>query len=358
MGRILENKLMFIVSLKKLAIASFAVTAALSAVQVVAQVQKITLGNGTINAEITPDIGGRLLSFALKDQPSFLLLADLATKDTRPKVSAESDNIGYFGHEIWVGPQSEWWVHQKVNAKRATEKAIWPPDPYLILAQNTVLEQSQEKVILKSPESPVSGVQIIKAYALMAERKNSLRLQVRATNIRKEDIAWDIWFNTRVPSNTQVYVPVANAADVLQKNMEDAVNAPLSYTVGDGIFSLDMLPPPAGKVSRKGKLMIQPSQGWMASFRDKQVFIIQFPYQAQSAIHPEQGQIELYNEYNPANLQEGLLEMEVHAPYKHLAPKEFMIAEETWTLLEYKGNATRNAQLAFLRMHAAELGLK
>lgn len=349
---------MFTSSVKNLVVAAFALSASLGAISTQAQVQKIALANGTINAEITPDIGGRLLSFSLKDQPSFLLLADLASLNTRPQVSPNSDNIGYLGHEVWVGPQSEWWAHQKVNLTRAAEKAIWPPDPYLILAQNKVLEQSQDKVILKSPESSVSGVHIIKAYALIPERKNSLKLQVRATNIRPEDVAWDIWFNTRVPSGTVVYIPVAGAADVKQKNMEDAVNAPLTYTLGDGIFSLDMTPPPAGKLSRKGKLMIQPSQGWMASFRDKQLFIIQFPLQPQSAIHPEQGQIELYNEYNPANLQEGLLELEVHTPYKKLAPKEFMIGEETWTLLEYKGAATRNAQLAFLRMHAAELGLK
>lgn len=349
---------MFTFSLKNLLIGSFALCTILSATSTQAQVQKITLSNGTIDAEITPDIGGRVLSFAVKNQPNFLLLADLSTKDTRPVVSADANNISYFGHEVWVGPQSEWWIHQKANPKRATDKAAWPPDPYLILAKNTVLEQSQEKVILKSPESIVTGVQLIKAYALLAERKNSLKLQVRATNIRKEDIAWDIWFNTRVHSNSLVYVPVANATDVQKGTMRGAVNTALSYTFSDGILSLNMTAPPPGEASSRGKLMIQPSQGWMASFYDKQVFIVQFPHQPQSAIHPEQGQIELYNEYNPNNADDGVLEMEVHAPYKHLAPKEFMIAEETWTILEYKGAATRNAHLAFLRMHAAELGLK
>lgn len=349
---------MYIFSLKQFAVASLACVMSAIALQAFAQVEKITLGNNTIKAEITPDIGGRVLSFSLKDQPNFLLLADLAALNTRPQVNAEANNIGYLGHEIWVGPQSEWWVHQKANPKRAEEKAVWPPDPYLILAKNTVVEKNEERVVLKSPESLVTGVQLVKAFALIPERKNSLKLQVRATNIRKENVAWDIWFNTRVPANAQVYVPVANAADVQQKNLEDANNAALVYTVSDGILSLDMTPPPAGKTSRKGKLMIQPSLGWMASFYDKQVFIIQFPLQPKAVIHPEQGQIELYNEFNPAKLQEGLLEMEVHAPYKTLAPKEYMIGEETWTVLEYKGASTRNAHLAFLRAQAAQLGLK
>ena len=343
---------------KLIGLLGFALSVVLGATNASAEIERLKLNNGVVKADITPEIGGRLVSFSLNDQPNFLLLADLNTKDTRPQVTPESDNIGYLGHEMWVGPQSQWWVQQKANAKRAVEKAVWPPDPYLILAKNTVLEHSAERVVLKSPESPVSGVQMVKAYALVPERKNSLRLQVRATNIRKENVAWDLWFNTRVPSNTLVYVPVADAADVLQKKLEDASNAPLVYTINDGVLSLDMTQPPAGKVSRKGKLMIQPSQGWMASFRDKQVFIVQFPLQPKSTIHPEQGQIELYNEYNPSNLAEGLMEMEVHAPYKQLAPKEFMIADETWTILEYKGPATRNAHVAFLRKLAPELGFK
>ena len=343
---------------KFISLSSLTLAALLGAMSVSAQIQKIVLNNGTVTAEVTPDIGGRLVSFALKNQPNFLLLADLNTKNTRPQVNSESDNIGYLGHEMWVGPQSQWWLHQKINPKRAAEKAVWPPDPYLILAKNNVLEQSPEKVVLKSPESPVSGVQMIKAYALLSERKNSLKLQVRATNIRKENIAWDIWFNTRVPSNALVYVPVANAEDVKQSNMEDAATSPLVYTLSDGLLSLDMSALPPGKILRKGKLFIQPSQGWMASFRDKQVFIIQFPHQPKALIHPEHGQIEIYNEFIPSNLDDGLLEMEVHAPYKQLAPREFMIAEETWTLLEYKGATTRNAHVAFLRKLAPELGLK
>lgn len=344
--------------LKPLTSVVSALAFSLGAQAVMAQVQKITLNNGTINAEITPDIGGRLLSFSLKDQPNFLLLGDLASLNTQAQASPASAHISYMGHEIWVGPQSEWWTHQSLNSDRAAKKSVWPPDPYLAISKNTVLEQSAEKVLLKSPESSISGVQLVKAFAFIPDRKNSLKLQVRATNIRKEDLAWDIWFNTRVPSNTNVYIPVANATDIRQQMMDSAAIDPLTYSLNDGIFALDMLPPAAGKLLRKGKLMIQPSKGWIASFHDKQVFIIQFPLQPLSAIHPEQGQVELYNEYNPTNLPAGVLELEVHAPYKKLAPKEFMIAEETWTILEYKGAATRNAQLEFLRARALELGLR
>ena len=333
-------------------------TLIVSSSAVLAQVQKFTLSNGTVQAEITPDIGGRVLSFSLKNNPNFLSLGDLSSLNTRPDVSPTSGHIPFMGHENWVGPQSEWWTHQKLNQERADKKAVWPPDPFLSLAKYQVLEQSEDRVLLKSPESSITGVQLVKAYAFIPDKKNSMKLQVRATNIRKEDVSWDIWFNTRVPSDAQVYVPVANANDVRQQMMNNATIDPLTYSLTDGYFSLDMVAPTAGKSQRKGKLMIQPSQGWIACFYGKQVFIIQFPYQPQSAIHPEQGQVELYNDFTPNNVQAGMLELEVHAPYKKLAPKEYMIAEETWTVLEYKGASTRNAHLAFLRSQASELGLK
>ena len=61
---------------KFISLLSFALAALLGATSVSAQIQKIVLSTGTVTAEVTPDIGGRLVSFALKNQPNFLLLAD------------------------------------------------------------------------------------------------------------------------------------------------------------------------------------------------------------------------------------------------------------------------------------------
>ena len=43
-----------------------------SALSVQAEVARIPLGNGTVAIEITPDIGGRILSVELVGQPNFL----------------------------------------------------------------------------------------------------------------------------------------------------------------------------------------------------------------------------------------------------------------------------------------------
>jgi hypothetical protein len=316
-----------------------------------------TLDNGTIQATITDAIGGRLLSFALANKPNFLKL-DTAAGDPAAKVDANADNVGYLGHEIWVGPQKQWWSHQDVNPARASAHAHWPPDPYLSLARYTVTQQDKSGLTLASPASPVNGLQLDKRYRLVPGKPNSLQLDVGATNRRDSQVAWDIWFNTRAYGDTRVYVPVARRDDVSQQAIKTEPDVvPLTWTLADGVFSLDMPAPGLDKRHRNGKMLLQPSSGWMAGFHAGQALIIQFALQPRAAIHPDQGQVELYNDYPPDDLGRGLLEMEVHAPYRQLAAGERMAASETWTLLPYDGPDTRAAHLDFLRAQAQALGL-
>jgi len=319
-----------------------------SALAVQAEVTPILLDNGTLAIEVTPDIGGRVLSARLLDKPNFLRIGAAVVSDPNPVVTPESYNIGYLGHETWVGPQSQWWVHQLLNPQRAAAKAVWPPDPFLILAKNTLQEKNAQRVIMQSPNSPISGVALQKTFSLVDGKPNQFRLDVTAQNIRDSNVAWDIWFNTRVPHTTNVYVPVASMQDVRIQHFTDATYGPLEHNFSEGFFALENFSPSTHE-GRKGKVFIQPAQGWMAAFRDEQLLIIHFALQPKSVIHPEQGQIELYQEFLTENSEEGLLELEVHAPYKALKPRESMSATEVWTLLPYKNEQTPAAQRAFLR---------
>jgi Domain of unknown function (DUF4380) len=319
-----------------------------SALPAQAEVTRISLGNGTVAIEITPDIGGRVLSAGLVDKPNFLRIGAAVVSDPHPLVTPESDNIGYLGHETWVGPQSQWWTHQLVNPRRSVAKSVWPPDPYLILAKHSLHEKNAQQVIMQSPNSPVSGIALQKTFSLVEDKPNQIRLDVTAQNIRDSNVAWDIWFNTRVPHTTNVYVPVASMNDVRIEHFTDATYGPLEHNFSEGIFALENFSPRTHQ-GRKGKVFIQPAQGWMAAFSDQQLMIIQFILQPKSAIHPEQGQIELYQEFLNDDLEEGLLELEVHAPYKTLLPGANMNASEVWTILPYTGGASRAAQIAFLQ---------
>ena len=323
-----------------------------SALPAEAGVTRIPLSNGTVTVDVTPDIGGRILAAGLIQQPNFLRVGSAVASNPNPAVTSIANNIAYLGHETWVGPQSQWWTHQLVNPERRAAKAVWPPDPFLVLAKNTLQEKNTQKVIMQGASSPVSGVAMQKTFSLVDGKPNQIRLDVTAQNIRDSKVAWDIWFNTRVPHTTHVYVPVASMDDVRVEHFTDETYGPLEHTINEGLFALENNSPEAHQ-GRKGKVFIQPSQGWMAAFRDQQVLIIQFALQPKNAIHPEQGQIELYQEFLNAHAEEGLLELEVHAPYKTLKPREAMSATEIWSFLPYTGEQTPVAQRRFLHELAA-----
>ena len=97
-------------------------------------IERLTLGNEVIEVTATPSFGGRILAFQLRGQPSVLKLGAAVEQQRAPQVSGTAGDIAYLGHDVWVGPQSHWWLHQQVNPQRKAAGAVWPPDPYLSLA--------------------------------------------------------------------------------------------------------------------------------------------------------------------------------------------------------------------------------
>lgn len=321
-------------------------------------IERLTLQNNHIRAEITPDIGGRVVHFARRKAPNFLRIGAEVKEHPVPVVNAESHNIGYLGHEMWVGPQSAWWTQQDINVDRRDAKAVWPPDPFLVLSRHKITRQTEGQIVLDGPASPVSGVAFTKRYELLKERPNSLRLDVSARNTRSTPVSWDIWFNTRVRAEAKVYVPIQDEKKLRMNPFPGDKIAPPVYQLKQGLFSFELKAPPPGKTIRRGKVFMQPAAGWMAAFDQEQVLIIQFDLQPESLIHPEQGQVELYLDYQPQHPTASLMELEVHAPYKTLQPGEDMQAQEVWTILPYEGDFTSEAHIAFLKQHATALGLK
>lgn len=312
--------------------------------------ESVTLEDGTVSMEITPGFGGRVLSFALKGQDNLLKIGDPVASVPDPEVSPEADNIGYLGHTVWVGPQKDWWAQQSVNPERLNAKAAWPPDPYLVFAENRIVEHSPGKLVLEGVKSPVSGLQLYKSFSLVNDKPGTVALDVKAVNVSGKKVSWDIWFNTRVQPITRVYVPVSSLKDVRSVSDTKETTGPVEYSLADDLFSLRPATVPAGMTGRQGKIFIQPSAGWMAGFAAGQVFIIEFPLQPKETIHPEHGQVELYINYR-GNLKDSLIEMEVHAPYRALEPGESMQAGEQWTAMAYDGPDDKARQVNFLKKY-------
>ncbi|WP_115051243.1 DUF4380 domain-containing protein [Xanthomonas arboricola] len=319
-------------------------------------IEQIRLHNAVIEVSATPAFGGRVLSFHLLGQPNILKTGSAVQQHPVPEVSATSGDIAYLGHDVWVGPQSQWWLHQQVNPARQAAAAVWPPDPYLSLATTRPVTRAGDQLELEGVPSPVTGVQLRKRVALSSTRADTVEVEATARNIRSDAIAWDLWFNTRVAAGTRVFVPVADAADIrLQAPTEAGTIAP-SYRHHGGVFALRADARQDGLIQR-GKVLLQPSAGWMAGFAGGQVLVIRFAHQPLAAIHPEQGQVELYLDAPPQHPERGLLEMEVHAAYRQLAPGEHMRANEQWTVLPYAGPDTQQAQQQFLCQQAQALQL-
>lgn len=305
-------------------------------------IQRIRLQSTEVVVEITPALGGRVLHAGRVDRPNLIRIGEPVASQPTPAVSADADDIGYLGHDVWLGPQSGWWSDQQANPARRAAKAVWPPDPYLAFAETRVVARSPERLVLEGIDSPVTGVRLLKSFAFDPADPATVVVTATARNIRARPIARDLWFNTRTSAGTRVYVPVADARDVRVEGQDDAVPA---WRIEGGVFSFQPASP--DRPMRRGKVLLQPSAGWMAGFASGQVLMIRFDHQPRAAIHPEQGQVELYLDH-AGDVQAGLLEMEVHAPFRTLAPGEAMQAQERWTVLPYDGPDTQPAQLAFL----------
>ena len=150
---------------------------------------RMRLQGPALQMDVSPRLGGRILHLSLPGAPNLLLEGPAVQAEPDPQVRADGDNIPYLGHEVWVGPQSEWWTHQALNPARRKAGAIWPPDPWLAHAPAKVLEQGDARLVVEGAASPVSGVQLTQSFNLAHDRAE---LVVDMRNIRKEPVARDI----------------------------------------------------------------------------------------------------------------------------------------------------------------------
>lgn len=311
--------------------------------------EKIQLKTDDVHFEMLAGIGARATHLSLPGKENFFRVnQDLLQRHSAPQVDVKGYNLPYFGHEVWLGPQSAWWKQQNLNEARNKAGAVWPPDPYLVLAPYEVVVRDEKQVQLRGPESPVSGVRMSKTYSLASDQPGTIVASASVENIRQQPVSWGLWFNSRVHSDTQIYVPVSSTDAVRVVEFPGPNSTVPDYTLTSGLFALSLTPPGEGFNRRHGKIFIHPSAGWLAGFRGDQLLIIHFDLQPRELIHPEQGQIELYHDYYPEKPEEGVLELEVHFPYGQINPGEMRHGREKWTLVAYSGENTASAQRKFL----------
>ena len=319
--------------------------------------ERIALDDGRMRVEVAPALGARVVHLSLPGRGNVLKVGPAVAAVPAPEPAADGPDLPYFGHELWLGPQSQWWLDQDVNPSRRAAAAPWPPDPWLGHARNRIVERGPHSLVLEGVASPVSGLQATQSFRLTGATPPTLELVAEAVNRRDRPVRRDLWFNTRLPAGSRVFAPVAAIADARLRADADAVfDGPVAWWE-DGLYSLQLEPPAAGKAGRRGKIFIAPSAGWIAGFNAGQLLLIRFERQDDALIDPEHGQVELYQQWHRDDPEAGVLELEVHAPVRTLGPGESMQARESWTVFPYDGPATLEAQRGALQQALQALGL-
>ncbi len=301
-----------------------------------------------LKAGILKDVGGRVVWLSLQDKENILKSDPSLWNEPqcqRPEISPESEFKAYNGHIIWPGPQKDWWVQQNLNKERRREAAVWPPDPYLIYGDYTINMHKQNVIVMTSPESKISGLEIRKEVSITG--KNTVRFEATGVNIRETPIKWDLWFNTRLDGRARFYVLVnANSLSKINANIT-AIQDTMRYEIINEYFTFIPQEPGNRKQQRTAKAFIYPDAPFIAAFDKGQLLVIRFEKHNHEEIHPDQALVEIYNHIT-TDPGENLLELEYHSPYKTIQPGDSIKAYEEWELYEYTGENTMQAHIEFL----------
>lgn len=290
----------------------------------------IYLQNEIIKAGFLPDVGGRMVYLSPVGSENFLLSDSLLWNEPQSERIVPEPNSPfkpYNGFITWVGPQSGWWKQQNLLPEKRERGDMWPPDPYLIYSNFKVVEHTNHLLVMEGPESPVSGIKLVKRYELIG---SSISIEVSATNIRNEAVAWDLWSNARFGAFTLFRVPVEEPGLVKIKSEENSKFEIVQHQFEDGNFSFLPEYPSNEKKNRISKAFIYPAKGEMMVSKGAWNLTINFDLVPLEAIHPEQGMVEVYNCVS-FNKPSCILELEHHSAYKTLRTGEQMSLKEVWT---------------------------
>lgn len=300
----------------------------------------ISLENESLKVFVATHLGGRLIFFGSPDGENFLQVNEKAWTEKSPFPSSDSLKIPFLGYDgmiTWLGPQSDWWTQQEVVPDLKRQKAVWPPDPFIIYGEYRVTALSDSSLTLKGPHSSVSGITMTKKFSLT---HNRMDYEVWIENTGRDTVDWDIWTNSRFDVNTAYCIPLNKNNSIRVEDYSENVDDSLQYSTNDDCFNF-LLPDTAGLQNRayKAKAFINGSKGKIIVSGNQEKLIMNFDEVAASDIHPEHGFVEVYVALT-SNPSKNLLELEHHSAYQMLAPGEIMKQKQNW-ILEKTENSLR-----------------
>ena len=320
----------------------------------------LRLDNGLVTAHLVPEIGGRLLQFALGGHPFLFVNEQLAGLRFTPAEHQGDGSLlswkNYGGDKTWPAPQG--W-------ERADQ---WPGPPDNVLdsgAYSAACQQTHTDagVTLRSAADARTGLRIERRLSLTAA-SSQLQLDLAFENVAARPVRWAIWDIAQLDcaasgSDCWLYVPVDPAEARPWHILFGEENSQLQSDFRPGLFALNY----QGIV---GKIGLRSPGGWLAfaDQRAEQVLCMQFPHEP-DADYPDGGAtVECWTEMPgapspiPIDSPGHILEAEVLGPLRTMQPGERTELHITWSAARCPGPvlAVTDAGCAQQRLTAQTTG--
>ena len=282
--------------------------------------------SSALEAWVQPARGGRTV--ILREPGGANLLDAEPSTWSRPELSFDELKKAHWeqdrGQVVWWGPQDRFWSDQTLHEKNHTRKANWPPDPFLTEAAYQVIEHSPGRLVLRSPASPFSHIQLTKVWEALPDGGMRFRAQAQALDMPIQQR--NLWFNLRLHPRAIPLVPVAHAEDVRLEPADGGRSVLTSYPAGLWTLEIPENKKNADKVAVKA--FIQPEKGWMAGAFENGFLVQIFPPTPAEKMVENHAPVEIFVEWLQGRCH--LLEMEQHGPKLFLSPGETAWHEEIW----------------------------
>ena len=299
----------------------------------------LRLDNGLVSALVVPEIGGRLLQFALGEHPFLFVNEQLAGLRFTPAEHQGDGSLlswkNYGGDKTWPAPQG--W-------ERADQ---WPGPPDNVLDSGPYNASSEQSgagasVKMRSNADTRTGLRIERRLSLTAA-SSRLQLELAFENVAARTVRWAIWDIAQLDcensgSDCWLYVPVDPAEPRPWHILFGEENAQLQPDFRPGLFALNY----QGIV---GKIGLRSPGGWLA-FADQRaeaVLCMQFPHEP-DADYPDGGAtVECWTEMPgapspiPIDSPGHILEAEVLGPLRTMQPGERRDLRITWSAARCPG---------------------
>ena len=299
----------------------------------------LCLDNGLVTAHLVPEIGGRLLQFALGGHPFLFSNRNLDGRRFTPEEHQGDGSLlswkNYGGDKTWPAPQGWDGAGQ------------WPGPPDKVLDSGPYEASGAEakgcaSVTMRSAADARTGLRIERKLSLTAG-SSRLQLDLSFENIARRLIRWSIWDIAQLDceasgSDCWLYVPVDPEEERPWHILFGEENSQLQADFRPGLFALNY----QGIV---GKIGLRSPGGWLAfaDQRAEQVLCMQFPYEP-DAEYPDGGAtVECWTEMPgvptpvPIDSPGHILEAEVLGPLRALLPGERTTLRIIWSAARCPG---------------------